>query len=409
MRRKSIIPIILLICFSANYPSRAQGDQGFIYGTIISTSGATYQGQIRWGKEEAYWNDIFNATKTSTGENAYQKHVQKKISKNWWENLDGGLLRIWDDEYSSQVHQFTCRFGDIKSITPQGEGKVWCEFKNGLEVPLQGGSNDFGTSIIINDYELGVVKLRWSSIQKVEFEETPAKLEAKLGEALYGEIITSQEKFSGYVQWDKDERLDTDLIDGSTKNEKLSLPFQKVACIENMGNKSQLKLMNDKSITMYGTNDVNSENRGIVVSVEQLGKVEIPWKIFKSVCFESGHGSSGPSYSSFEAPQRLFGEVKDLRGNQFEGLIIFDRDEKWDFEQLEGLFNEVKYVIPFRNIKTIIPKNEDFTYVLLRNGHKLILGKLQDVSSKNEGVVVITSNSDSNFIEWEQVDEINFD
>ena len=410
MQRKFLIVIFFIISFFIpDDPAIAQGDQGFIYGTIVSTSGASYQGQIRWGKEEAFWNDIFNATKTASGENTYEKLAQEKKSKNWWENLDGGILKIWDDEYSSQVHQFTCRFGDIKSITPQGESKVWCEFKNGLRISLKGGSNDFGTTVVINDYELGIVKLRWNSIEKVEFQDTPAKLEDKLGNALYGNVITSDDTFSGHVQWDKDERLDTDFIDGSTNNEKLSLPFKKVACIENLGNKSQVKLINEKSITMYGTNDVNAENRGVVVSLEEIGKVEIPWKIFKSVCFDANHKSSGPSYSTYGNPKRLFGQVKDLQGNEFEGLIIFDRDEKWNFEQLEGLYNNLKYIIPFKNIKTIIPKNEDYTYVLLRNGQKLILGKLQDVSSKNEGVVIISSNSDSNFIEWKQVDEINFD
>ena len=84
-------------------------------------------------------------------------------------------------------------------------------------------------------------------------------------------------------------------------------------------------------------------------------------------------------------------------------------DEKWDFEQLEGIHNDLKYIIPFKNIKTIIPKNEDYTYIILRNDKKLILGKLQDVSSKNEGVIIISSNSDSKFIDWEEVDEINFE
>ena len=76
---------------------------------------------------------------------------------------------------------------------------------------------------------------------------------------------------------------------------------------------------------------------------------------------------------------------------------------------MEGLKKDHKYIIPFKNIKTIIPKNEDYTYVILRNEKKLILGKLQDVSSKNEGVVVISGNRNPNFIDWKEVDEINFE
>lgn len=408
---RSILYQILLLFTSTFFstPVLSQNDEGFIYGKITSTSGAKYQGQIRWGKEEAYWNDIFNATKTSESENTYKKYAEGKKNKNWWENLDGGILKIWDDEYSSQTHQFTCRFGDIKSISPQGESRVKCEFKNGLIITLKGGSNDFGTTIVINDYELGIIKLRWSKISKIEFKDTPKKLEVKMGAPLFGTVKTSDETLLGFVQWDKDERLDTDLLEGSSSSEKLAIAFRKIACIENLGNKSLIKSKNNKSIVMHGTNDVNSENRGIVVSINGIGKVEIPWSSFTSVCFDDHSNDSGPAYGTYNEPQRLFGSVKDLDGNEFIGLIIFDKDEKWDFEQLEGLHKSHKYIIPFKNIKTIVPKNEDYTYVILRNEKKLLLGKLQDVSSKNEGVVIISSNSDANFIDWDKVDEINFE
>src|SRR3954470_13214606 len=38
-------------------------DEHFIYGRITMTDNKTYEGPIRWGKEEVYWNDIFNAGK----------------------------------------------------------------------------------------------------------------------------------------------------------------------------------------------------------------------------------------------------------------------------------------------------------------------------------------------------------
>jgi len=409
LRRHIYLTLLFVLSLSISIPAFSQSDEGFIYGKITSISDAEYQGQIRWGKEEAFWNDIFNATKTSESESTYKKYAQEKKNKNWWENLDGGILKIWDDEYSSQTHQFTCRFGDIKSLSPQGEGRVVCEFKNGLSMSLKGGSNDFGTTIVINDFELGIVKMRWSKIKKIEFKDTPEKLENKLGASLFGEVKTTNEQLTGFIQWDKDERLDSDLLEGSSSSEKLAIAFKKIACIENLGNKSMVKIKNNKSIVMHGTNDVNSENRGIVVSIDGIGKVEIPWSSFSSVCFDDNNNDSGPAYKTYNNPQRLFGMVKDLNGTEFNGLIIFDKDEKWDFEQLEGLHNEHKYIIPFKNIKTIVPKNEDYTYVILRNEKKLLLGKLQDVSSKNEGVVIISSNSDANFIDWQEVDEINFE
>ena len=37
--------------------------QGFLYGTVETRSGASYTGLLRWGREEAFWDDLFNATK----------------------------------------------------------------------------------------------------------------------------------------------------------------------------------------------------------------------------------------------------------------------------------------------------------------------------------------------------------
>src|ERR1044071_8986094 len=44
------------------FPSVAQ-DEHFLYGRITMTDSKVYEGPIRWGKEEVYWNDIFNASK----------------------------------------------------------------------------------------------------------------------------------------------------------------------------------------------------------------------------------------------------------------------------------------------------------------------------------------------------------
>ena len=35
----------------------------FIYGTITTADNQKYTGQIRWGKEEAFWFDYFNSSK----------------------------------------------------------------------------------------------------------------------------------------------------------------------------------------------------------------------------------------------------------------------------------------------------------------------------------------------------------
>lgn len=405
---KRVSILLILFIFQAIL-CLGQNDEGFIYGKITTLSGAEYKGQIRWGKEEAFWNDIFNSIKSPNSESTYSKYAPEKDSKDWWDNIDGKILKIWDDTYSKQLHQFTCRFGDIKSITPHANGKTICEIKNGVKINLQGGSNDIGETILIYDFELGKINMKWSKIKKIEFEDTPKVIEERIGNPIYGKVNTLDGEFTGFVQWDMDERLDCDLIQGTSGSGKAEIPFSSINSITNLGDKSQLMLAGGKELILSGTNDVNSKNRGIIVSDDGTGKIEIPWKAFKNFHKEAS-SSSGLPYSSYPIPQRLHGEVKDLDGNSFEGLIIFDKDEKWDFEHLEGNYKNLKYNIPFRAIRTIIPKNESYSYVILKNEQKLILGKLQDVSSKNEGVVVILPDQNTpTFIDWEQVDEIHFD
>ena len=102
--------------------------------------------------------------------------------------------------------------------------------------------------------------------------------------------------------------------------------------------------------------------------------------------------------------------MKTLDQKTWKGLIVYDRDESWDVEQLEGNMDHIKYIIPFRYISTISPRNKDYTHVTLKDGQRLLLGELQDVSSKNEGVLVYTDDKKEPVkIEWNNIDEIIFE
>ena len=42
----------------------AAGDAaGFLYGTVITESGTEYRGFLRWGTQEAFWDDLFHSRK----------------------------------------------------------------------------------------------------------------------------------------------------------------------------------------------------------------------------------------------------------------------------------------------------------------------------------------------------------
>ncbi|MEJ0031420.1 MAG: hypothetical protein WDO15_14065 [Bacteroidota bacterium] len=82
-----------------------------------------------------------------------------------WSNDDN------NDHYDF-VHQFSCQFGDIKSIEPQGSKWVDVTLRNGTKLELSGeGYNDVGLDIRVIDRELGEVELYWNRIEKIEFHQ----------------------------------------------------------------------------------------------------------------------------------------------------------------------------------------------------------------------------------------------
>ena len=54
--------VLFAVVFAICPVAWAEGDQGYIYGKITMDNGNVYQGVIRWGDEEAFWDDMFNST-----------------------------------------------------------------------------------------------------------------------------------------------------------------------------------------------------------------------------------------------------------------------------------------------------------------------------------------------------------
>ncbi len=387
---------------------KAQNTEGFIYGKVY-TNNNIYTGQLRWGKEEAYWHDVFNASKT---DNAFKEIVKKheKDNTNSWQDIDWRISSIWEDKRTT-IHQFSCQFGDIKELHNYGNGRVVLQLKNGEKIKLSGeGYNDVGTDVKVLDLELGVMSIKWDRITKIEFLETPKKLSRHFGKPVYGTVETFRKgSFEGFVQWDHDERLGLDKLDGDTRDGDMSIAFDQISKIEKQGNGSMVDLRSGRQFYLTNSNDVDDGNRGIIVNVDGVGDVDIPWRAFKFVSFKEVN-SSGRAYSSYESPKGLYGTVYKYNGGQVKGRIVFDLDETWELEMLEGKDDEIEYTIPFRNIKKIRPKNYNYSLVQLRNGSELLLGDGRDVSDNNAGVMVMVSGEkDPQFIEWKNVTEIVFE
>ncbi len=389
----------------------AQQDQGFIYGEVVTVDDEVYTGLIRWGKEEVYWFDMFNSTKVSNENLNYltQKEMDMlgEDTRNWFEKLADGVIEINIDG-ENYIHTFTCFFGNIKSLKIVGRNKVKLVLKNGDELKLAGGSNDMGANIAVLDDEIGLIKLDWDRVVRVNFMPVPNNLNKTMGGPLHGTVYTSEGRFTGFIQWDHDERISTDVLDGDSNNGDVSIGFEKIKAIVKSGRGCDVVLHSGREMFLDGSNDVNNGNRGIIVNMPDMGRVDISWTDFEKVLFDMDVTTSGPGYDDYLAPQKLAGTVTTRDGETISGAIVYDLDEEYDIEILQGNTGNIEYLIPFGNIKTIIPKNYKYTRVILTGGDELILSGSHDVTEDNNGALVFENASQYRYIPWKEIGEISF-
>ena len=405
MRFLIYIPTLILLTFLCQAHGNAQESPSLIYGTLMTNSGEEFEGFMRWGKEEMYWHDLFNAEKVQSDQ--YKSMDDDQSSGGLWSGFDWDLRSLWKNKYSNSSHLFACQFGEIKSLTMRRGDNVDLEMKNGLTIHLNGGSNDVGATIYLHDYELGVLKIGWNKIEKIEFSQAKPSVTVPFSKAIYGQVKTRRNGvITGFVKWDLDERCGDDVLDGDSKYGDQKILFKHISSIIKDGNGSIVKTNGGKEMRLDNSNDVDNGNRGIRVFNQEVGNIEIGWSDFKSLQIIAD-SPVGPAYTDYKAPKGLKAQVLTFDDQTYEGLIVYDIDEMWEVETLEGNDDNIEYQIPFKNIKRIVPKNNSYSMVYLWCGEEYLLGGSQDVSQRNNGILLFASGKkDAINIKWNDIDEI---
>ena len=70
-----------------------------------------------------------------------------------------------------------------------------------------------------------------------------------------------------------------------------------IAMIEKEGDGSMVTFRSGRKLFLSGTNDVNDDNRGIIIKDPEIGKIKLGWDSFKSVTFDASPVDSGPGPS----------------------------------------------------------------------------------------------------------------
>ena len=398
---------VLLIMFSMLL---SQDDRGFIYGKIYLKNGKTYQGPIRWGNgygKELAWQHSFDATKV---DNPNLKYIDEDDLSRSGRRKSYSVfgIKIFKNRNFTSNRQFNCRFGDLRRIEPLSSNRAIVTFKNNDELEVK-GSGDVGATIYILDKRRGEVKVRWKQIETIEFMDTPKKLDRKFGMLLSGTVSTESGTFEGLIQWDSDECLDDDELNGvNEKGRDVDIRFERIESIEKRSRRSAIvKLFSGREYRLSGSNDVNSENRGIMIFDENFGQVEVQWDEFINVKFNKSLESSGLAYSDFGLNEHLKGKLITKEKN-VSGKIVYDLDEMFTIDILDGKMDDIDYHIPFFLIQKIEKSGRNGSTIYLKSGKTLDLYGTADVDDSNQGILVFDNSRNPGYHPWKIIRSIEF-
>jgi len=371
---------------------------GEIYGTIHTSEGRTLTGPIRWDTNENFWDDHLDATK--------RERIERE--EDGFQISIFGLKLGGGDSYIS--HSFSISFGHLKSIERLQHREARVTLKSGEQFDVRADSSDLGhgmRGLIIDDAKEGRVELNWSSFDKVEFKQSPGgKRDA---ERLYGTVDSDAGEFSGFIVWDRDESMLEDILDGEDERGRdHEVPFRDIAEIERLGSgASRVTLRSGDSMVLDGTNDVAHGHRGVGVTVSNLSVLDFNWRDVRKVSFSEAPAS--PRYEGFDGGRKLSGTVHTRDGATHRGEIIWDRDETYTWENLDGDVDDLDYSIPFSSVESVKPLDSRSSEVKLRNGKTLTMSGSNDVDSDNMGLVVTAKDGTVTELTWADLRLVEFD
>ena len=389
----------------------AQVQPGFIYGRITTVDGATYEGRLRWGgNQEAFWSDYFNGAKN---ENPWAVHAPLAQGTKERTSIEIFGVAIGGRDDSTKLRRlFMARFGDIARVEAHIR-QVEVTLRSGTVVTLDRfAAGDIDDGVRIWEGRRGGVDLDARRIRTIEFlAGAPI---ASAPDRLHGTVRTRHGNFTGLIQWNQQDSVGIDELDGRTVHGERSLRYDTIRSIARQSTDSALvTLVDGREMVLSDTGDVGRHNRGIYVDDSRYGRVLISWDAFERVDFSAA--GTGPAYSDFAPGHALAGSVTTRDGRRLAGRLIYDFDESETTETLDAALPGVDYNIPFRLIASIVPRGREGSgagraTVILSNGEELQLERTGDLGAGNAGMLIFVDGRDRpDYVPWADVEQVDFD
>lgn len=403
------IIVILIFLFISNEVF-SQEMRGFLYGTVTLKNSKSYTGQLRWDNNAGAWDDLFEAYKN-------EPQIQEQIDIQGYEKneeasdevFEFSFMKLWEDKDSKSRFAFKCQFGHIDKITDFRDNKsVTVLLKNGDKIKLRNRGNDIGEDVILYHHSLGKLEFDWKNIREIDFNPAPRNLKNFHGAKIYAKVLTVDGPLEGYIVWDFDEEaFEKDIINGYHQKVEYDIELGNISSLRPEKEGAILTLKNDAELFMRNSSDVNKDNDGIFIKTESAGMINLSWSNLIRIDFTKP-GFKSPDYTEYRSPKPLYGKVETIEGQSYKGRLVYDLDETWDIEILDGKTKGTKYYIPFHLITSITPQNYNYSLVELTNGSSIMLGDEGDVNHHNKGILVWLTESKTRYIPWKKIKSVTF-
>ncbi len=225
-----------------------------LYGTMTTRRGETFTGFVCWDIDELFAEDILDGS---------EKHRKRKIP-----------------------------FGKIASIERYSSSGATVKLRDGDEMLLRESNDidDGNRGIIISDLGFGQVRVNWDEFEKLEFTTAPKPVKYSDfdgGRRLYGTVYTDDgEKFTGEIRWDNDEEYTWEILDGDYHDIEFDIEFGYIKEIAKRSYRSSdVTVLDGRSFRLRGSNDVDEDNKGVYVTLDNGEEVEVDWEDFEKVEF----------------------------------------------------------------------------------------------------------------------------
>jgi hypothetical protein len=374
--------------------------------------GTEFVGFIRWDNNEGHWTDQLDATKRLP--RRFMREAERLSGESYEVRRPIRILGVrigwetdsrWTNSASSAV-----RFGHIRQIQVLDGSHGLLVLKSGEEQELSSSSSDLGggLEIVLEEANGNEAELGWDDIDFVEFQPAPRGAVSPFGERLYGTVTTrGGDAFSGWITWDRDEIFGADELNGQEGRRRRNIEFGDIASIEHLSSSRALVTLRDgQEVEMSGTNDVNSQNRGIFISDPELGRVEVKWGELSEARFHEPPANL--SYGEFDGGQRLAGTVITEDGRRFTGTIRWDNDEQWTWEALNGDYQGMEFHVELGLVAAIEPASSTSARVTLLDGREFVLRGSNDVNDENKGIFVRLDEGETVMLKWDEFQRVEF-